>query len=177
MKTKGKGKNQLDSASLDMLGVLQVEPSVSLRMLASRVGLSIPAATRRIKRLRQLEQLPVGGLVPAKFGLLVAFIFVRTHSTARLKQMAALAELPNVVGIYRIGDPVPYMIKVIVRDVHDFGQALMAIRRADGVRQAWGTLVFQTVFERYGFSVDLLRDESSEEPREHKTVQKRRRHG
>lgn len=105
--------------------------------LGGRVGLSAPAAKRRVDRL--VEQRVILGYTAvidhALLGRpLEAFTELRISGDARVDEIAVLgAELPEVLGVFTMaGDP-DALAWLRVRDVHDLKRVIDQLRQSGNV--------------------------------------------
>lgn len=105
----------LDDVNRVLLAELHDDPRISMSALARKVGMSAPAVTERVQRLRE------SGVItgfrmdvdPAALGMPVS-AFVRIRPTAgQLPKIAALAqELPQVTECYRITGEDCFLVRV-----------------------------------------------------------------
>lgn len=117
--------NETDIDRLDarILEALQADSGQAIADLAEAIGLSANACWRRVKRLEELGiiQGRVALLDPQKLGLgVTVFVSVRTneHNEAWLQQFdAAVAEIPEIVELYRMSGDIDYLLKVVVADI------------------------------------------------------------
>jgi Lrp/AsnC family transcriptional regulator len=112
--------NQTDRKLLDLV---QKDATLTLAELAERVGLSRNACWTRLKRLE--EEGYVKGrralLDREKLNLaLMVFVSIRTdnHSQAWAQDFRrAVADLPEIVGVFRTAGDTDYLIQAVVPDV------------------------------------------------------------
>lgn len=106
---------RLDEVNVRLLAELRAEPRITMSALARRVGMSAPAVTERVQRLRD------SGVItgfrmdvdPAALGLPVtAYVRIRP-APGRLDRLAALArDTPQVSEGYRITGEDCFLLKV-----------------------------------------------------------------
>lgn len=113
----------LDRHDRQLLGWLQRDASLSLNELSDRVHLSRNAVWRRLQRLESagLVRERVAHLDRSMLNLkLTVFIAVRTaqHNAEWLARFnAAVSELPEVLGVYRMAGDVDYLLHAVVPDM------------------------------------------------------------
>ena len=113
----------LDDIDRALLNALQRDAGLSVDALSDLVHLSRNACWRRIKRLEEdgVIRARVTLLDPAKINLgLTAFIAVRTaqHEPGWLdKFSAAVRDLPEITGVYRMTGDIDYLLQAVVPDV------------------------------------------------------------
>lgn len=116
------GVEPLDSVNLHLLEELQADPRLTMSALARRVGMSSPAVTERVQRMRRSGVITGYrlGVNPAAIGLRVtAFARVRP-APGQLAKVAALAqELTQVSECYRITGEDCFLVKVHAGTVED----------------------------------------------------------
>jgi len=117
---------QIDPTDRRILHRLQQDSDVSLEALGEEIGLSRNACWRRVKQLE--EQGYIAGRValvdPEKLGLgLTVFIQIRTdsHDADWLSKFAAaVRELPEILGVYRMTGELDYLVRARVADVASY---------------------------------------------------------
>jgi Lrp/AsnC family transcriptional regulator len=113
----------MDRFDRKILTLLQANADISLAELAQAVGLSQTPCWKRIQKLQQQGVIVrrVAILAPEKVGLgLTVFVQIETadHSAAWLDAFArGVAELPEVMELYRMAGDVDYMLRVVVADM------------------------------------------------------------
>jgi len=116
----------LDSVDKALLGHLQKDATLSLAELAERVHLSTTPCWRRIQRLERDGYVTgrVALLDPDKANVgITVFVAVRTdqHNEDWLKTFAdGVADVPEVVEIYRMAGEIDYLLKVVVPDIRAY---------------------------------------------------------
>jgi Lrp/AsnC family transcriptional regulator len=113
----------LDRIDRQLLAAIQEDSSVSVAEIATRVSLSVTPCWRRLQRLEK------DGYVRARVALLdakrlnlavTAFMEIRVaqHSASWLEQFATrIAEIPEVIEVYRLSGHADYLLKVLVPDI------------------------------------------------------------
>ncbi|MEZ5809855.1 MAG: Lrp/AsnC family transcriptional regulator [Rhizobiaceae bacterium] len=113
----------IDQIDRRILAELQLDASLSVEQLASRINLSRNACWRRMKRLDEDGYIRrrVALLDAEKLGLgLSVFVFVRTasHDPGWLKRFRdAVAAFPEITGVHRMSGDLDYVLRVRVTDV------------------------------------------------------------
>jgi len=113
----------MDRIDRKILGLLQVDATLSLAELAERVNLSPTPCWRRIQRMER------DGVIRGRVALLDAAklkvgvtVFVRLktdrHDKEWLDDFATqIVAIPEVVEIYRMSGDIDYILKVVVPDI------------------------------------------------------------
>ena len=113
----------LDRIDVRILTALQGDSDQAIAELSESVGLSANACWRRIKRLEELGIIRgrVALLDPMKLNLgVTVFVAIRTneHNDAWLQKFnEAVAQIPEIVELYRMSGEVDYLMKVVVADI------------------------------------------------------------
>ncbi len=113
----------MDRIDLRILDILQTDASLPLAAIAERVGLTQTPCWNRIRRLEQAGVIKgrVALLDRAALGVPVTvFVSVRTsrHEPGWLQAFAeGVAQLPEVVEVYRMSGDVDYLLKVVCPDI------------------------------------------------------------
>lgn len=114
---------ELDSIDRALLGLLQLDATLSIQALAERVGLSNNPCWRRIKRLEEggVIMARVAVVNPASLGLnTIVFVGIRidSHSDEWLQQFAeTVGQISEIVECHRMTGETDYLLKVLVRDL------------------------------------------------------------
>lgn len=117
---------KFDRTDQRILELIQDDATLSLAVIAERVGRSQNACWRRIKQLEAIGVIEkrVTLLRPEAVGLgLTVFVSVRTseHNPAWLTRFAAgAAQIPEVVEFHRLSGETDYLLKVVVSDIKDY---------------------------------------------------------
>ncbi len=113
----------MDRTDKRILELLQVDSELAVSEIGKRVGLSTSPCWRRIQRLEKNGYVKkrVALLDPNLLNLsLTAFVMVKTsqHNVEWLEIFAnAVAELPEIVEVYRMSGDVDYLLKIVVPDI------------------------------------------------------------
>lgn len=120
----------LDDTDRALLRELQKDGSLSAAALAKRVGLSQPAAWRRIKRLEEGRVIAGRRVVLDKeklgFGVTV-FLGVKLATKGRVSLEdfeRAVSAIPEVQVVQHVLGLYDYRLKVVARDISDFERVL-----------------------------------------------------
>ena len=116
----------MDDVDRKILSLLQLNADLALADIAERVGLSTTPCWRRIQNLEK------AGVIRARVALLDAarinlgatvFVRIRTnrHDLEWLEQFArAVADIPEIVEVYRMSGDIDYVLKVMVPDIASY---------------------------------------------------------
>lgn len=116
----------MDATDLKILAILQEDCSLPINEVAARVNLSQTPCWRRIQRLESQ------GVIRRRVALLDAqaigagisvFVSIETgdHSAEWLQRFAdAVADMPQVMEVYRMAGDVDYLLRVAVGDMAQF---------------------------------------------------------
>jgi Lrp/AsnC family transcriptional regulator len=113
----------LDAIDKKILALLQQNAALPVAEIAEKVNLSTTPCWRRIQRLEEAGVIRqrVALLEPAKLNLgVTAFVAVKTnqHNASWLKKFAeAVADIPEIVEVYRMSGDVDYLLRVVVPDI------------------------------------------------------------
>lgn len=114
---------KLDHLDRRILAILQRDAGLSLEELGDRVGLSRNAVWRRVKALEEtgIIRARVALLDPEKLGLgLTVFMMIKAerHTPDWLDNFTrATADMPEILGAYRMTGDLDYLIRARVADV------------------------------------------------------------
>ncbi len=117
---------KLDAVDRRILAVLQDDATVSIAVLANRVGLSQTPCWKRVQKLEATGVIRkrVALVAPESVGLgITVFVQLETadHSGPWLERFAReVAQLPEVLDVYRMAGDVDYMLRVVVPDMPAF---------------------------------------------------------
>jgi Lrp/AsnC family transcriptional regulator len=113
----------MDAIDRKILAVLQVDASLSVAEIGSRVGLSSTPCWKRIQRLEAdgVIQKRVALVDQDSIGLKISvFVSIETgdHSQDWLDRFAkTVTAMPEVMEFYRMAGDVDYMLRVVVPDI------------------------------------------------------------
>jgi Lrp/AsnC family transcriptional regulator len=116
----------IDNLDRRILELLQVDATLAAQEVADRVGLSKAACWRRIQRLQSegIIRHTVALVDPRAVNLgTTAFVTIKagTHSAAWFERfMAAVADIPEIMEIYRMSGEVDYLMRIVVPDIEGY---------------------------------------------------------
>lgn len=108
---------------LKILAILQRDATLPVAEIGKAVGLSTTPCWRRIQKLEEAGVIKrrVAVLDSAKVNAgVTVFVSIKTdqHTLAWLEHFhAAVADMPEVVGFYRMSGDVDYLMRVVVPDI------------------------------------------------------------
>lgn len=117
---------KLDLIDRKILTELMTDASLSVAVIADRVGLTQTPCWKRIQRLEAegIVTRRVAVVDPTRVGLgLTAFVEVvaADHTEAwRASLRAAIAEMPQIMEVHRMAGEVDYLLRVVVPDMAAF---------------------------------------------------------
>ncbi len=117
-----------DAMDLKILALLQRDATLPVAEVGKAIGLSTTPCWRRIQKLEEAGVIKrrVAVLDPAKVNAgVTVFVSIKTdqHSIAWLERFhAAVADMPEVVGFYRMSGDVDYLMRVVVPDIAAYDQ-------------------------------------------------------
>lgn len=113
----------LDTMDLKILTLLQRDATLPVAEIGKAVGLSTTPCWRRIQKLEESGVIKrrVAILDPAQINVgVTVFVSIKTdqHSLDWLERFhGAVADMPEVVGFYRMSGEVDYLMRVVVPDI------------------------------------------------------------
>lgn len=116
----------IDELDRKILRVMQMDASLSMDVLADRVGLSRNACWRRVKQMEEsgIIKARVALVEPEKIGLgLSVFVLIKTraHEPDWLaKFQSAIQTMPEIIGAHRMSGELDYVLRVRVENVRDY---------------------------------------------------------
>ena len=116
----------MDAIDRKILQILQGDSSLSIAVIAAKVGLSQTPCWKRIQRLESegVIRRRIALVDPQKLGLAItAFVTVEVgdHSRDRLNHFAqTVSAMDEVMDIYRMAGDIDYLLRVIVPDTKSF---------------------------------------------------------
>lgn len=128
---------KIDKMDIALLSLMQEDASLSVGVLAERIGISKSACWRRIQKLEEsgVIRQRVTLLDPNKLGLsLTVYISVRTsqhnqHWASNFKKV--IADIPGITEVYRMGGDVDYLLKAVVSDMPGYDKLYQTLIAAD----------------------------------------------
>ncbi|REG81312.1 Lrp/AsnC family transcriptional regulator [Marinomonas pollencensis] len=113
----------LDDTDLKLLALIQSDDSISVDLMAKRVGLSKTPCWRRLQKLEKAGYIKrhVALLDADKLELGVSvFVQIKTnrHDASWASEFAnIIAEFPEIVEFYRMAGEYDYLMRVLVKDI------------------------------------------------------------
>lgn len=150
----------LDAVNIEILNLLQQNARMSASEIASEVGLSVPAAAERIKKL--VESKIIEGfntkLNAKKIGFdLCAFIAVDSASSDHYKDIINEAENNNsVLECHSVTGEGSHLLKIRVKNSTKFEKLLSDIQAWPGVIRTHTMLVLSTFKETTDIDLEEL---------------------
>lgn len=118
----------LDKVDRQLLLLLQQDCTLSLQALADAVNLTTTPCWKRLKRLDDegIVKARVALIDPEKIGLsLTAFVMIKTrnHSSDWYQELVrVVAEIPQVLGFWRMAGEYDYLMQVQVADMKHYDE-------------------------------------------------------
>jgi len=116
----------MDEIDRKLLRLMQEDATLSIAEMAGRVGLSPTPCWKRIQKLEASGVITrrVALLDPARIGTpLTAFVAIEAgeHTVQWMQRFTAgVADLPEVMEVYRMAGDVDYLLRVAVADMAEF---------------------------------------------------------
>jgi Lrp/AsnC family transcriptional regulator len=126
----------MDAIDRKLVELLQVDATLPIAELASRVNLSQTPCWKRLQRLKE------EGVIRAQVALCDArklgvgttvFVAVRTNQHTEewaQKFVQAVRDMPEVVEAYRMSGETDYLLRIVVADIGDFDRIYKQLIRA-----------------------------------------------
>jgi len=142
----------LDEIDRGILAVLELDGRATFAEIGDKVGLSAPAAKRRVDRL--LADRVISGFTalfdPAAMGWATeAFVEVRCHGTVSPADLRkAWQGIPEIVGAYTVTGPADALLHVRARDVGHLEEAVERVRDEANIAATDSVIVLSRLVER-----------------------------
>ncbi len=113
----------LDATDIKILELMQRDATLAVAEIGKQVGLSTTPCWRRIQRMEEQGVIKrrVAILDPSKVNAdVTVFVSIVTdqHNIEWLEQFrAAVADLPEIVELYRMSGEIDYLMRVVVPDI------------------------------------------------------------
>lgn len=118
----------MDATDKKILDLLQTDASLTVKQIAEQISLSVTPCWKRIQKLEE------NGFIRARVALLdpkkvnanvTVFVAIKTdqHTLEWIERFnKAVAELPEVMEIYRMSGEVDYLLRVVVSSIEAYDQ-------------------------------------------------------
>ena len=116
----------ITQTDINILKTLQSDATVSLEVIAERVGVSLNTCWRRVRKMEEAGYIKrrVALLDAAKLGKgQTVFVAVRTNDHSKDwsdRFSEAVSHIPEIVEFYRLAGDVDYLLKILAEDVADY---------------------------------------------------------
>ncbi len=116
----------MDAIDRRILQIVQADASLSIALIASRVGLSQTPCWKRIQKLEQdgIIRRRIALLDAQKLGLgITVFVTIEVGDHSRdlqVKFTEAVSAMEEVLDIYRMAGDADYLLRVVVADTKSF---------------------------------------------------------
>lgn len=126
----------MDAIDRKLVELLQVDATLPIAELASRVNLSQTPCWKRVQRLKEegVIRAQVALCDPRKLGVgTTVFVAVRTnqHTEEWVKQFVQFVrDMPEVVEAYRMSGETDYLLRIAAADIDDFDRVYKQLIRA-----------------------------------------------
>lgn len=126
----------MDAIDRKLVELLQVDATLPIAELASRVNLSQTPCWKRVQRLKEegVIRAQVALCDARKLGVgTMVFVAVRTnqHTEEWVKQFVQFVrDMPEVVEAYRMSGETDYLLRIAVADIDDFDRVYKQLIRA-----------------------------------------------
>jgi len=153
----------LDNTDFQILGFLQRNSRITASEIADSVGLSVPAAAERIKKLSDAKIIErfTAKLAEKELGFdLCAFIAVVSSSSEHYEDIISQAiKNSAVMECHSVTGDGSHLLKVRVRNSTELEKLLRNIQAWPGVIRTHTSIVMSTYKE--GFDLDIMGGETS----------------
>ena len=153
---------ELDRIDRKIIAVLQADATLSIQQISERVGVSHTPCWRRIQRLEERGVIKgrVALVEPKALGLgLSVFVSISTddHTPAgRERFVAAVAEMPEAMEIYRMAGDVDYMLRVVVPDIAAYDAFYKRLTARVEIRSITARFAMEAVKSTTAYPVDTV---------------------
>jgi len=126
----------MDLIDRKLLELLQVDVTMPIAELATRVNLSQTPCWKRVQRLKEtgVIRAQVALCDPRKLGVgTTVFVAVKTnqHTQTWAEEFTrAVRDIPEVVEVYRMSGETDYLLRVVVSDIDDYDRVYKSLIRA-----------------------------------------------
>ncbi len=129
---RGHGDSDMDTTDYEILRILQADGRITMKALAGRISMSVPAAAERVRRLE--EQGVIQGyraeIDPAALGRRVEAVILaidRPGLSVKLREFAA--DCPDITEAWDLAGRVNVLLRVSCRDMPAFQQLAASLQQ------------------------------------------------
>lgn len=143
---------ELDDIDRGIIAALEADGRATFAQVGHRVGLSAPAAKRRVDRL--VADGVIAGFTavvdPAALGWgTEAFVEVRCHGTVSPAELRRLWQgVPEIVGAYTVTGPADALLHLRARDVSHLEEAVERVRDEASIAATDSVIVLSRLVDR-----------------------------
>ena len=118
----------MDVTDKRILDLLQTDASLTVKQIAEQISLSVTPCWKRIQKLEEQGYIRarVALLEPSKVNAdVTVFVAIKTahHTREWIERFnKAVAELPEVMEIYRMSGDIDYLLRVVVSSIEAYDQ-------------------------------------------------------
>lgn len=147
----GVNGGRLDELDRKLLALLQEDATLTVNVLARRIGLSPNACWRRIQRLEAdgVIRRRVTLLEPARVNAgVTVFVAIKTnqHYAAWYRRFARnVRSIPEVVEFYRMSGDVDYLLRVVVPDIAAYDAVYDKLIRTRGLSDVSSSFAMEEI--------------------------------
>lgn len=144
----------MDQIDRKIVTELQRDATLPIAQLADRVGLSQTPCWKRVQKLEGTGVITgrVALVDPAKLGLgltVLAEIEALDHTADwRDTFMAAVAKIPEIMEVLRLGGASDYLLRIVVADMAAYDAIYIRLAEAVPLRSITSKFVMETVMKR-----------------------------
>ncbi|HYM20458.1 MAG TPA: Lrp/AsnC family transcriptional regulator [Candidatus Kapabacteria bacterium] len=152
----------LDEIDLDLIIALQKYGRRKRNELAEEIGLSLPAASERLRKLEEERGIITGyhaKVDPKRIGLdVAAFIFVTVESSTLYPSfLEAASKHPEILEVHAITGDGSHLLKIRTWNTSTLEQLLSEIQSWKGVKQTRTNIVLSSPKESTALPVEELK--------------------
>jgi len=153
--------NRLDDIDKKVLTILQENGRITNTELASRVGISPPPMLERVKKLekRGVIKKYVALIDPDAVGkgtMALVSVSLDRHLIKSIDQFTrAIETLPEVMECYHITGEEDYLLKVVIKDIHEYEEfVLKKLTKIPAISKIKTSFILSTVKYETKFPVE-----------------------
>lgn len=144
---------ELDKVDCRILHLMEQDAGLSQRELAERVGVSLNACWRRLKRLQDIGVIVGSRSVLNRDALgldLTVFMMIKTHHHSGEWSDAFrrhVESIPEVIEFHRIGGEWDYLIRVVTASMSGYDSVYIRLIEQFDLATVTGYFSMETIFE------------------------------